>query len=172
MIDREKGEIHFAPGDWIVHDNHGVGRVTAIEDKRIGSKETSYYRVETDQTTMWVPVEKHTLLRPVISSDDLQQIVAILKRPSRQMSPVFQSRMVRIRQAEAKGTPQALARVVRDLWARQKRRGSLSNTEGQALRDMTDQLLAEWSVCVQKEKSQIRKKLYSLLRQNSLTAVN
>ncbi len=172
MINRENGEFHFAPGDWIVHSNHGVGRVAAIEDKKIGRKKTSYYRVESEQTTMWVPVEKQALLRAVISPEDLQQTLAILKRPSRRMSPVFQSRMAYIRQAEAKGTPQELARVVRDLWARRRRRGDLSNTEGQVLRDLTDRLLAEWSVSAQMEKSQIRKKLYSLLRQNSLPTVN
>jgi RNA polymerase-interacting CarD/CdnL/TRCF family regulator len=84
------------------------------------------------------------------------------------MSTIFQSRLACIRQAEAKGTPQALARTVRDLWARQKRRGKLSNTEGLALRQMIDRLLAEWSISLEMDENQMSKKFYALLHQHAL----
>jgi len=91
----------------------------------------------------------------------------VLKRPSRLMSTSFQTRLARIRKAKAKGTPQALARIVRDLWSRKARRGKLSNTEKWALRDMINQLLAEWSVSLDMDESQTSKKLYAILRQTA-----
>lgn len=167
----KKGEntpLLFSPDDWIVHEDHGIGQIISIDKKSLGSKETTYYRIKVTDYTVWVPVDKDDLLRPVRSSEDFSQAIDVLKRPSRQMSTVFQSRLARIRKAKDKGTPKALARVVRDLWARQKRRGKLSNTEHDALRNMIQQLLAEWSVSMGIDKKKTREKLYLLLRRNAL----
>ena len=165
--------LTYSPGDWIVHSGHGVGKIVAIEEKSIGNRaEKPYYRVETDDIMLWVPVEEDDCLRMVTSPEDFAEALAVLERPSQQMSSTFQTRMARIRQARGKGTPRALARVLRDLWGRQKRRGQLSHTEKQALRDLIDQFLAEWSTSMGMEESQMSKKLFSKLRQNALTAAN
>ena len=161
----------FSPGDWIVHSGHGIGQIVIIEEKSFGKKNTTYYRIETDEITLWVPVGEEDSLRFVSPPEEFSRALEVLQRPSRHMSTSFNSRCARIRQARAKGTPLALARIIRDLWARQQRRGKLSNTEGQALRDMIAQLLAEWSITMEMDESQSSEKLFSLLRQNALPAV-
>lgn len=164
--------LKFSAGDWIIHNTHGIGKVIAIEEKSFAKQpEKIYYRIETDEITIWVPADQDEVLRMLPPPEEYDRAVAILKQPSRRMSPAFKSRLARIRQARAAGTPQALARIVRDLWARQKRRGQLSNTEKVALRDLINQLLAEWSLSTGLAKSQLSKKFYSLLRQNALPAV-
>lgn len=165
--------LTFASGDWIVHSGHGIGKIVAIEEKSLGNnKEKPYYRIETEDITLWVPVEDDNLLRRVTPPEDFEKAVAVLERPSKRMSSTYQSRLARIRKAQAKGTPRALAQVLRDLWGRQKRKGKLSHTEKQALRNLISEFLAEWSVSVGIKKSKVRKKLYSLLRQNALPAAN
>jgi len=145
--------LTFASGDWIVHSGHGIGKIVAIEEKSLGNnKEKPYYRIETEDITLWVPVEDDNLLRRVTPPEDFEKAVAVLERPSKRMSSTYQSRLARIRKAQAKGTPRALAQVLRDLWI--------------------SEFLAEWSVSVGIKKSKVRKKLYSLLRQNALPAAN
>lgn len=160
----------FAPGDWIVHESHGIGQIVAIESNSIGDKETTYYRIDMDNSTIWVPLGGEELLRDLASPEEFAQAVAILQRPSRRMSSAYRSRLARIRKAKDKGTPKALARMVRDLWARQKRQGKLSKTENQALRDMLDQLLAEWSISTGMDESKTSEKVFSLLHQNAMPA--
>ena len=159
----------YSPGDWIVHDAYGIGQIIAIEHKSIGNKEATYYRIDTDDSTLWVPLGGESLLRLLAPPEEFAEATAVLKRPSRQMSANYRSRLARIRRAQASGTPQALARIVRDLWARQQRQGKLSKTENQALREMSSQLLAEWSVSMKMDENRAREKFYTLLRQHALT---
>lgn len=159
----------FASGAWVVHTDLGIGEITAIETKSIGNKKSDYYRLNiTDSnSTVWVPIGAEGMLREVTPTREFAKVVAVLKRPSRLMSSSFQTRLARIRKAKAKGTPQALARIIRDLWSRKARRGKLSTTEKWELRDMIEQLLAEWSVSVRKDESKVSEKLYTLLRQTA-----
>lgn len=173
MKEERNKAIIFSPGDWVIHNGHGIGKIEAIEEKSFGNRqEKTYYRIVTDEITLWVPAAEDGTLRMVPPPEAFAQAVAVLQRPSRRMSPAFKSRLARIRQAKAKGSPQALARIVRDLWARQERRGQLSNTEKQALRGLINEFLAIWSISTSLEESQISKKLFSLLRQNALSAAN
>lgn len=165
--------LRFSTGDWTIHNAHGVGKIAAIEKNSFAQQqEKTYYRIETDKITIWVPVDEDETLRKVPSPEDFGRAEAILQRPSQRMSPTFKSRLARIRQAQATGTPQALARIVRDLWARQKLHGRLSKTEGDALRALINRFLTEWSISTGLAKSKISKKFYSLLRQNALPAAN
>lgn len=159
----------YSPGDWVVHDAHGIGQIIAIENKSIGDKEADYYRIDTEDSTLWVPLGGESLLRLLAPPEEFAEATAVLKRPSRQMSTNYRSRLARIRRAQASGTPRALARIVRDLWARQQRQGRLSKTENQALREMSSQLLAEWSVSMNMEENKAREKFYTLLRQHALS---
>ncbi len=157
----------YSPGDWIVHTNLGIGQVTAIENKTIGNEKTTYYRIEADQMMVWVPIDEPECLRAVASPAAFAEATAVLQRPSQRMSTAFQIRLARIRKAEANGTPQALARIVRDLWARRRRRGQLSNTEDQAMRKMIDTLLSEWAVSLNMDEHQAKNQFYSLLQQHA-----
>ena len=161
-------ENGYSPGDWIVHDAHGIGQIITIENKAIGSKEAVYYRIDTENCTLWVPLDAEDVLRFLATPEEFAEATAVFKRPSRQMSTNYRSRLAHIRRAQDKGTPKALARIVRDLWARQQSRGKLSKTENQALRDLFAQLLTEWSVSMEMEEKRTREQIYSLLQQNAL----
>jgi len=158
----------YAPKQWIVHRHYGVGQVLGIETKSISGEENDYYRIKTRNSTIWVAIDQldENQFRPVVTPQEFDEVLAILERPPRQMKANFNARKRRINQVKFKNSPLALARIVRDLWGRQSRRGSLSNTEHSALRRFTRRLLAEWSVCMRVDVPEAQKRLYALLQKN------
>lgn len=158
----------YAPEEWIVHCHYGVGQVLGTETKCISGEENDYYRIKTRNSTIWVAVGQldENQFRPIATPQEFGEVLAILERPPRKMKANFNARKRRINQVKFKNSPLALARIVRDLWGRQSRRGSLSNTEHSALRRFTKRLLAEWSVCMQVDVKEAQKRLYALLQKN------
>ena len=157
----------FGKGDWVVHNRYGAGQVRGTEVKCISGKEANYYRIETSNSTLWVPVDQlsHDTFRPVASRSEFKQVLSILRRPPHTMNANFKLRRSRIEEVQSENSLQAIARLVRDLWARQSEK-SLSDTEQRALRRFTDHLLAEWSVCMKMEIDDARQQLHHILEEN------
>jgi RNA polymerase-interacting CarD/CdnL/TRCF family regulator len=176
MTEVGKKQVYtYNPGDWIVHRNYGIGQIKAIEPQSIGEQETTYYKIEAhNDSTIWVPVaSKEELLRPVASKDEFAEVVQVMKRPSRRMNAHFPARIASIRQVSREGNPVMLARVVRDLWARRSRRGQLSTTEEDYWRQMTERLIAEWTVSMGlPNETQAHHKMYTLLKQHALVVAS
>ena len=158
----------YSPKEWIVHRHYGVGQVQGTEKKNISGEENDYYRIKTRNSTIWVAVDQldENQFRPIATPQEFDEILAILERPPRRMKANFNARKRRINQVKSKNSPLALARIVRDLWGRQSRRGSLSNTEHSALRRFTRRLLAEWSVCMRVDVKEAQRRLYALLQKS------
>lgn len=162
----------YSTGDKIVHNYHGVGVVMELENMAIGGEEKLYYRIRTpDDTVIWVPTNEEGFLRKVAPPEVFKnRVTDILQRPSKKMSSAFQTRIAKIRKARDEGSPQALARIVRDLMGRRVRKGRLSTTEQQELNTVMDKLQAEWAASVGKEESQARDKIFSLLKPEGAAA--
>ncbi len=75
----------------------------------------------------------------------------------------------RINQIQTENAIPAIARLIRDLCARQTHK-SLSDTEQRALRHLTERFIAEWSVCMNMEQELARRQLSSLLNQGQTLA--
>ncbi len=152
-------------GNWIVHKRHGIGQIQGVEQKNISGEPADYYRVETHNSIVWLPVNdlNKDAFRALASPAEFEEAVAILQRTPRQMPSNFNSRQKRIRDVKAKNSIKAIARLVRDLWYRQTGR-TLSNTEHRALRRFTQRLAAEWSVCRDIEADEARERVYDILR--------
>lgn len=157
----------FSIGDWVVHNRHGAGQVCGTEVKCISGKQEKYYRIETSNCTFWVPVDQigDDTFRPVVSRSEFKQVLSILKRPARSMNNNFKKRQSRIQEVQGENSLEAVARLVRDLRARQSEK-SLSDTEQRALRHFTEHLLAEWSVCMKMEIDDARQQLQDILEEN------
>lgn len=138
----------YAPEDWIVHAYHGVGRIEATERKRLGGKETTYYRIEMINSTIWIPVELMDggQLRPVSNKSDFQQAVKVLKEEPGEMDPNVNIRKNQINDIIAENTPVSTASLVRDLWARERKKGNLNESERRAYLSLSDRLVQEWAI--------------------------
>jgi RNA polymerase-interacting CarD/CdnL/TRCF family regulator len=164
------GEYSFGIGDWIVHIHYGVGQIKRIEKKILNDSEVSYYKVMTKNSVYWIPVDQldSERLRPISTEDELRQALNILSRPPREMDSDHNNRKRRIKRIHAEGTLISMARLVRDLWARRKRKKRLNATEERALDHLQERLVTEWSVCNDINIEEARKELQSMLQNHQV----
>ena len=167
----EHATVAYHPGDWIVHLHHGVGEITSIEEKELGGDSSTYYKVVTDDSTLWVPLDKaeNRWFRPVSSRDEFKEIIEILQRPPQEMHNNHLARKRRINSVKSDGSLEETARLIRDLWGRRAER-QLNNTEETALRSFTDRFLREWAVCMDVDEEEARERMQAILHRSIANA--
>jgi RNA polymerase-interacting CarD/CdnL/TRCF family regulator len=153
--------LGYVQGDWVVHCYHGIGHIEAIERKRVGDQESTYFRIKMADNTLWLPVEQmdKDQIRPIVNETQIQEAIEVLKRPPKDMASNLNKRQARIKQVTADNIPQETARLIRDLRARRREKQGLNQTERRALRDLTKRFLQEWSLCVGMTMGQARRRL-------------
>lgn len=168
----EKQQHEFSPGMWVVHQNYGVGYIEDIEEKVMQQRAGEYFRIETDNSTLWVPTdEADNYLRPIATKQRINDMIEALKRPPKKMNAQFLSRKKRINEVGKSNSPIDLARLVRDLWGRRQKRGRLSNTEETAFQRLTQRLLNEWATSTNQEFEEVESRMYDLLSQERQSAL-
>jgi RNA polymerase-interacting CarD/CdnL/TRCF family regulator len=140
----------LSDGKWVVHNSYGVGQIRGYETKMINGKEVAYYRVETENSTFWVPLDQldSDRLRPLSTKGEFKQAIKILELPPREMDPDHTHRKGTINTVRSDPSLEEMARLVRDLNARCMVK-DLNSTEKEALSHFTARLLEEWSACMQ-----------------------
>lgn len=153
--------LKYGQGDWVVHCYHGIGQIEAIEQKKIGDQEGTYFRIKMADTVLWMSVEQidNEQIRPIVSRTDFQEAVEILREPPRGMASNLKKRQARIRRVTTDNMPKETARLIRDLQARRKEKAGLNQGERRALRDLKKRFLQEWSICVGLTMGQARRRL-------------
>lgn len=153
--------MDYAQGDWVVHSHHGLGQIEAIERKRIGDQENTYFRIKTADSVIWLPVDQidNEQLRPLADEMHFQEAVEVLKKPAKEMASNLNTRKARIKRVTADNVPEETARLIRDLRARRRKKKGLNQSERRALRDLTKRFLQEWSVCRGLTMRQARRRL-------------
>jgi RNA polymerase-interacting CarD/CdnL/TRCF family regulator len=165
MTQMASEQLDFEKGDWIVHLYHGVGQVKGIVKKKVNGERVAYYRVKTDNSTLYVPVEDQhdERLRPAATKRQLDAAIKALNNPPKEMAKDHTDRRRRIREVKTDGTLESMVKLVRDLsWRRYDKK--LNNTEERALRRFKDRLLQEWAVARQISTDDARKQLNTMLR--------
>jgi len=139
--------VKFAKGAWIVHLYHGVGQVISIESKSLDGNKVKYYKVQTQDSIYWVPVGKvdDERIRPLSTPKEIDKALRILRRKPRQMSADHMQRKNQINDVRSIGALDEVAKIIRDLSARQAAE-KLNDSEERALNHFTDRLISEWSV--------------------------
>lgn len=155
----------YAKGNWIVHIQYGIGQIKGVDVKGISGQETDYYRIEASNSTFWVPVQQmdSELLRPLSTSEEIEQAIAALQSPPKEMSSNYKIRQNRIREARTRNTPQAIAQLVRDLRAFKKQKGVLNKTERSAFQVFKQRLVEEWAVVTGSQTESVASTMNSLL---------
>ena len=138
----------YAEEDWLAHSYYGIGQIKGIEVKNISGASVDYFRIQTTGSTFWVPVDRmdSEKMRPVSTLEEFRLAIAILQRPPKEMSPDHQVRKTRIQRVQLQNMPQDIARLIRDLRARQRDKGKYSLNENDAVRTLRQRLADEWSV--------------------------
>ena len=153
-----------------MHRHHGVGQIMGVEVKQIGGDENEYYKIDTHASTMWVPVEQLETdaenFRALSTEEEVEEALAVLENSPRKLGKHINQRKSFIKKARSKNSLTAIARMIRDLWARRKIKKGLSNTETQALNHFTNSFVAEVSVAMDIEKEDAQKKMESILEES------
>ena len=161
----------YSKEDWLVHAHYGIGQVRGIEVKGISGDDVEYYRIKTNDCTFWMPVEKidSQLVRPVSSIEEIRGVIAILQRPPKEMSPDHYVRKNRIRSVQRQNEHEELARLVRDLQARQRDQGKYNLDEYKVIQTLKQRLVEEWSVVTGKDEKQIASSIDELINHQQLS---
>lgn len=157
----------YEVGDWIVHLIYGVGQVKKLEIKPIGGRDRLCYRVRTNDGIFWLPADNadNERVRPVASPSLIQHALQIMRRAPRKMASNFQTRRKRIRKVSLDGDLNTDLKLVRDLNARQFKKG-LNSTEQAAFDTIVKRFLQEWSLSKGIEIKEARQKLEHFLRES------
>lgn len=159
-------QLMFSEGDWLVHRNYGTGQIRGVEDKNISGESSKYYKFQTEDITIWLPVDdiNEELIRPLSSEEEIEEAIAVLRRPPKDMESNFNKRKSRIRKVKKNNEPVAIARLVRDLRERRRQEGGLRAAERRALRSLTKKFVQEWAACLGVKTDTARRKLDRMLR--------
>jgi RNA polymerase-interacting CarD/CdnL/TRCF family regulator len=157
----------YAVEDWLAHSYYGIGQIKGIEVKSISGAKVDYFRIQTTDSTFWVPVDRmgNEQMRPVSTLEEFLLAIAVLQRPPKEMSADYQVRKTRIQRVQHQNMPQDIARLIRDLRARQRDKGKYSLDENNAARILRQRLADEWSVITGKNLETVTSSLDALLDQ-------
>ncbi len=156
----------YSPGTWVVHRHHGVGQIESKETKRIGEQAKIYYKIQTFNSTIWLPEKKvnDEWLRPLATSAEIKQALKVLRSQPLPMSENLNTRKSQIQKVNSNAAPAEIAELLRDLRALKKKRKTLPQMEEAALRHFTDCFLTEWSVSMDLTVEEAKRKFDKIFR--------
>jgi RNA polymerase-interacting CarD/CdnL/TRCF family regulator len=138
----------FSTGDWLIHRTYGVGQVVDLEEKRLHRQVRQFYKVRTNDSTFWLPLEKpiNSRVEPLPSKKELKKAISIFKKSPEVMGKNANERKDRINRVQTEGSLIAIAKLIRDLTHLASVK-NLTATEQRALKALTDRFTNVWSVC-------------------------
>lgn len=136
----------FAVGDRIVYPMHGAGVIEKIEERKILGETRSYYILKIPYSDMevMIPVESSEQIgiRPIVSEEQLSQIIGTMKADSTAMPGNWNHRFRENMNKLKTGNLENVAEVVRNLM-RVDREKKLSTGEKKMLTNARQILASE-----------------------------
>ena len=147
--------VTFNVGDNAVYPGYGVGKVTSIETKEILGNKQTFYSILINETGMKIMVPKDNVamvgLRPIISKDEADKVIEILKVKEVKIDNQTWNRRYREYMEKIKtGSVYEIAEVLRDLFLL-KADKELSFGERKMLDNARGLLLKELSLATSKD---------------------
>jgi CarD family transcriptional regulator len=146
---------NFKVGEHAVYPGHGVGQVVAIEQKEIMGAKLEFYSVMILDSGMKIMVPRTNVnsvgLRPIISRDEANKVIEILKEKNVKIDNQTWNRRYREYMEKIKtGSVYEIAAVLRDLFVLKVDK-ELSFGEKKMLDTARGLLMKELSLAVNKE---------------------
>lgn len=159
-------ELDFSIGDQVVYPSHGVGTIEEISEKEIGGQKLSFYvmRIHSSGVKVMVPVEtaNEIGLRPIISPNQVNNVLSVLKEPSRKAVGTWNRRFRELHGKINNGDIKEVAAVLRDL-SGLKNRKSLSFGEKRILETAKRRLIEEIAASCEEELGEVEDRLNQIL---------
>jgi RNA polymerase-interacting CarD/CdnL/TRCF family regulator len=151
-------------GDQIVHRNYGPGKITGIEEKRLGNKTREYYVVETDELTLWVPLDAtQDSIRFPTPTAEFQELIALLYGAGEQLPDPHDERHEVLALRMKNRTLPDMCGIIRDLTSR-SRNHALNRNDNEMMKRAQEFLLNEWEIVLGIPRAVARQELADLLQ--------
>lgn len=111
--------IPFKSDDWVVHPQHGIGRVVKLETRQFGQTSAQpYYEIALTKGTIWVPVDGPANgLRKLTSKADMGRYRGVLKSRPKPLATDHRRRQLELTDRLKESSFGARCEIVRDLTA-------------------------------------------------------
>jgi len=154
-------------GDWIVHVAYGVGQINGIEPMPLSKNEELCYRVRTQDSTFWLPIDNMDShrVRPLASPERIQRALTTLRQAPEKMASGYKARRQRIHDVIRDGDLKTDMILVRDLNELQFKKG-LNDTEQRAYNTIVRRFLQEWTLSKDIQIKEAKKKLNQFLQES------
>jgi RNA polymerase-interacting CarD/CdnL/TRCF family regulator len=132
--------------DWVVHSQHGVGRVVAVEAKEFEQGvRKMYFRIAIEGGTVWVPVEGSLReLRRLAGRRELGECRALLKGRPVPLAKGYRELREALRARLENSSLRVRCEIVRDLTAATWKKG-LSESSAVTLKMTRREVCSEWA---------------------------
>ncbi len=150
----------FSKGDWIVHARYGVGQVKGLEKKELEGEKKLFFKVKTFDGVYWLSAVRTDAehIRPITSENQIKRALTIIRRPPKELPENHTLRHKLVIETLKDPSLYPKARMIRDLNGKQYET-KLNFTEEDAFLMLKKQLLNEWSVIQDTDRSILEKKL-------------
>jgi RNA polymerase-interacting CarD/CdnL/TRCF family regulator len=142
-----KKSLRFKVGDWIVHDNYGVGEVVDIMDRDLDGQRDTYFKVSAAEIEYFLPSDKAGAdhIKTIRSQKEFDQALEIISEPPSLMSePSHRNKRV-ITERWLDGSLPARAALIRDLNGRNHIK-ELSYDEKRTFEKAENFFINEWII--------------------------
>lgn len=158
--------MDFKVDDWVVHPQHGVGKVVKLDIRQFDAgPKRLYYEISIPNGTIWARVEESSCeLRKVTPKADLSKYRKLLKSRPSPLSSNYRERQVELADRMKIGSFRARCEFVRDLSAFGWHK-SLGEGNATLLRTAHQKLDAEWAIAEGVSVPEATREVEGLLRE-------
>jgi RNA polymerase-interacting CarD/CdnL/TRCF family regulator len=160
--------VAFKIGDPVMHWTYGFGKIVKLEERVLSGKSILYYAVKSSNLTVWVPADDNldSRLRPPTSPEEFEKLFEILTGSEEPLSEDRHVRKTYLVEQLKDGRAESLCRVIRDLFAFQKRK-SLNENDQHLMKRVQNVLLGEWEFSLSVPSTQAASDLHRMLDNGS-----
>ena len=164
--------MDFKIGDPVMHWTYGFGEIVKLEERVLNGKSILYYAVKSSNLTVWVPADDNLekRLRAPSSPEEFEKLLEILTGSEEPLSDDRHERKTYLVELLKDGRAESLCRVIRDLFAYQKRK-SLNENDQHLMKRVQNVLLGEWEFSLSVPPNQAASDLHRILANGSTTGV-
>ena len=132
--------------DWVVHPQHGVGRVIKLEMRQFGlGAAQRYYEIALQKGTIWVPVDgPRNGLRKLTAKGELGKYRGLLRSRPTPLATDHRQRQLALAERWKESSFAARCEMVRDLAAHRWQK-PLNESSSAMFRTASEVLCAEWA---------------------------
>lgn len=158
--------MKFQVNDMVMHWNHGLGRILAVEERNATGQRQLYYVVELETMRIWVPADDllASRLRAPTTAPAFERLFAILRGPAESLPGDRRERKSRLHTRMGDGKAEAICHVICDLSALERIK-PLNFEDKAMLKWARAMLLGEWGYSLRVTPTQAEDGLHVLLAQ-------